>query len=58
MKKLSIIIFFLQTLFATIINVPDDYATIHEAISASLPLDTIFVSNGTYVTYIEIENKS
>jgi parallel beta-helix repeat protein len=48
------IIFFVPTLSATTIYVPDDYAKIQWAVDNASSGDTIFVYNGTYPEHINI----
>ena len=47
----GVAIFYLPV-FATIINVPDDYSTIQQGIDASVNGDTVLVQPGTYVENI------
>ena len=44
--------------YSTIINVPEDYSTIGEAIYHSIVADTVFISNGTYAEYLDLSDKS
>ena len=48
MRKPLLIFSFISTLFATVINVPNDYGTIQEGINMSLEEDTVLISSGTY----------
>ena len=43
---------------ATIINIPDDYATIQAGIDASSDGDTVLVQPGTYAENLNIDNRS
>ena len=42
------LLLFLQLSYATILNVPDEYTTIQEAIDAAVDTDTVLVDQGTY----------
>ena len=59
--KFIFITFFLCMIFlifGTIINVPDDYATIQSAINASSTGDTILVQPGTYHENVDFNNRA
>jgi len=47
-----LVVFVIVNASATIINVPDDYETIHAGIDASSDGDTALVQPGTYVLKI------
>ncbi len=54
----TIFLFSFNILFSQIINVPDDQATIQEAINASVDGDTVLVANGTYYENIDYNGKA
>ncbi len=60
MKKIILVVFitFLLNLSATIINIPDDYATIQEGINASVNSDTLLVQPDTYIENINFNGKN
>ena len=59
MIRILIIIFLTgNSLFATIINVPDDYSTIQGGIDASSDGDTVLVQAGTYPQNINYNGKN
>ncbi len=59
MIRILIIIFLTgNSLFATIINVPDDYSTIQGGIDVSVNGDTVLVQPGTYEEHIDYSGKS
>ena len=59
MSRIIFIISFIQSfLFATIINVPNDYSTIQAGINASSDGDTVLAQSGTYVENINFNGKN
>ena len=50
-----ILLLFLQLSYATILNVPDEYTTIQEAIDAAVDSDTVLVDQGTYYENLIIQ---
>ena len=52
---LATLLFFTGTIYSATIYVPDDYATIQEAIDGSVNGDTVIVRPGTYVENISFE---
>ncbi len=53
-----LVVFAYLPVYATIINIPDDYATIQEGIDASSDGDTVRVAPGTYVENIDFAGKN
>jgi len=53
----TLIAIFSLSVSATIINIPDDYATIQAGINASSAGDTVLVQPGTYNEYLIINDK-
>jgi len=51
-------VFSIQFTLANILNVPDDFDTIQEAINAAEDEDTVLVSPGTYFENINFESKA
>jgi len=59
MKKFILSLVLVSTcLYSTIINVPDDYLTIQEAIDAATDTDTVLVAEGTYFENIDFIGKA
>ena len=54
MKKL-LLIALLGCVYGTVINVPDEYTTIQEAIDAAVDTDTVLVDQGTYYENLIIQ---
>ncbi len=54
---LNLIFLFSINIYANIINVPDTYSTIQEAIDNAEVGDTVLVSSGTYIENINFEGK-
>ena len=48
MRNYTLITLFFSLLYGTIINVPDDYPTVQEAIDQALLGDSVIISNGVY----------
>ena len=48
MKYIFVLPMVFTVLFATVINVPDDYSTIQDGVNASTNGDTVLVQSGTY----------
>ncbi len=53
-----LLLLIVNSVSATIVNVPGDYVTIQEGIDASVDGDTVLVGSGTYLDSINIQNKS
>ena len=48
MRNYTLITFLFSFLYGTVINVPDDYPTVQEAINQASQGDSVIISNGVY----------